>query len=185
MHKIALYGQPGAGKSTFCRLLSTEFTRHDLPTLTLRLGAPLYELQAIIHAVAGRPLLNSVDQDGLLLNSLGSHLRRINPDALTDAFAVRVHEATRRYPGSVVICDDMRAPDVRAVVELGFTLVQITAPNALRAARKDSRGDLSAGQDDHPTEAPVQCVPDYVIRNDSDLNNLRELASGLVKMVIE
>lgn len=155
MARIALYGRPGAGKSTFAGLLAQEVEAAGAGVVRLRLGAPLYELQAVVHAVAGRPLLDGGVQDGLLLNALGEHLRRINPHALTDAFARRVRQAELGRPGAVLLCDDMRAPDVEAVAGLGFVLVEVTAPDPVRRRRKHARGDLSAGDEGHSTEAPV------------------------------
>ncbi|WP_392958117.1 hypothetical protein [Streptomyces sp. LN245] len=65
--------------------------------------------------MAGRPLLDGAAQDDPLLNDLGTHLRRINSDALTGAFAQRVRQAGQNSPSAVLVCDDLRAPDVAAV----------------------------------------------------------------------
>ncbi len=181
---LALYGRPGAGKSTFSRLLAAEFEAAGVATVPVRLAAPLYELQAIIHAMAGRPLLDPHRQDGALLNDLGGHLRRINPAALTGMFAQRVAQAIERHPGSVLVCDDMRCADAPALLGLGFTLVAVQAPESLRRSRKQARGDLSAGRDDHATEAPVECGPHHVVDNDGGLELLRSRAADLVGTVL-
>jgi DNA replication protein len=62
MPKVALYGRPGAGKSTLAGLLAQELARAGADVLTLKLGAPLYELQAVVHAMAGQPLLDGSEQ---------------------------------------------------------------------------------------------------------------------------
>ncbi|MEU1621479.1 ATP-binding protein [Streptomyces sp. NPDC005722] len=184
MGRLALYGRPGAGKSTLTHLLIEQCEEAGLQALVVKLGAPLYELQALIHAMAGQPMLAGGQQDGLLLNDLGAHLRRINPDALTAPFAARVAQATSVMPDVVLVCDDVRAPDVEAVVALGFTLVEVTAPEDLRRARKLARGDFSAGADSHPTEAPLSVTPALRIGNDRTLEHLRARAAHLVHEVL-
>lgn len=52
MPKVALYGRPGAGKSTFAGLLAQELALAGADVLTLKVGAPLYELQAVVYAMA-------------------------------------------------------------------------------------------------------------------------------------
>ncbi|MFG2563064.1 hypothetical protein [Streptomyces sp. NPDC048496] len=182
MRKFALYGSPGAGKSTLGGLLAQQFQGLGTPVTVVKVGAPLYELQAVVYAMAGRPMLAGGRQDGQLLNTLGGHMRRINPGALTDAFASRVAQAEREMPQAVLICDDLRAPDVGAVTALGFDLVQVCAPDELRRARKGGRGDLSPGAEDHPTEAPVTAVPRWRVDNDG---TLQELATCAAKLVLE
>lgn len=179
MRRIALYGKPGAGKSTFAGILTDEFEASGARVVVVKLAAPLYELQAVIHAMAGAPLLDSAAQDGRLLNDLGVHLRRINPDALTDAFSRRVAQAERDWPDAVLLCDDMRALDVEAVTCLGFDLAEVVAPDAARSARKQARADLSAGDEDHPTEAPVAATPRWRVVNDGSLDVLRVLAARI------
>jgi hypothetical protein len=121
---------------------------------------------------------------GSQLNDLGAHLRRINPAALTDMFAQRVAQAFEDHPGSVLVCDDMRGADAPAVLGLGFTLVAVRAPESLRRSHKQARGDLSAGRDDHATEAPVECDPHHVVDNDGSLELLRARAADLVRRVL-
>ncbi|MEV4383271.1 hypothetical protein [Streptosporangium sp. NPDC049644] len=184
MIKVALYGRPGAGKSTFGVSLGQEFMAAGVPVVPLKLAAPLYTLQAVVHVFAGRPLLGPGQQDGLLLNDLAGHLRRINSAALTDPFARRVIQAAEKHPGGVVVCDDMRAPDVEVLVELGFLLVEVWAPERVRQARKQARGDLSPGADDHVTELPPDCVPHHRVINDGGLEQLQGRAAELVREVM-
>ncbi|MFI9772481.1 hypothetical protein ACIHJG_37365 [Streptomyces sp. NPDC052415] len=184
MPRIALYGRPGAGKSTFAALLAQELAHTGAQALTLKVGAPLYELQAVIHAVAGCPLLDGGEQDGRLLNSLGTHLRRINPNALTDVFIQRVRQAEQRRPDAVLVCDDVRAPDVAAVTGLGFVLVEVAADAAVRRERKAARGDLSAGDEHHATEAAVAAVAWRRVENTGSLDSLRKQAAELAAEVL-
>ncbi|PZG09156.1 hypothetical protein [Nonomuraea aridisoli] len=181
MPNIALYGLPGAGKSTFARLLTQQLGTSGVPCALVKIGAPLYELQALIYSVAGRPLLEPTAQDGLLLADLAGHLRRINPTSLTDLFAAKVAAAPS---GSVLVCDDMRAPDVEAVTDLGFRLVEITAPEPLRCRRRQSRGDLSQGDEQHPSEAPVEAQPWLRVHNDGDLDRLWDEAGRVAAQVL-
>jgi cytidine deaminase len=164
-------------------LLAEEAALLGRPVHRLRLAAPLYQLQSLIYTVAGRPLPDVTVQDGLLLNDLATHLRRINPDALTTGFAARVEQATAE-PGAVLLCDDLRAADADAVVALGFSLVHVTAPRELRLARKAGRGDLSPGRDDHPTEAPVRAVSAFTVNNGGGLAELRDRARDVVRQVL-
>ncbi|MEV0754969.1 AAA family ATPase [Streptosporangium sp. NPDC050280] len=177
MHRLALHGLPGAGKSTFARLLTKQLDAAGVTSTIVKVGAPLYELQALIHTVAGRPLLSPAVQDGLLLNDLAGHLRRINPTALTDLFAAKVATAA---PATVMVCDDMRAPDVDALVALGFLLIEVHAPEDTRRARKQARGDLTTGDEEHPSEAPIGRVPYYRVANHGGLAALRAQAAFLI-----
>lgn len=181
--RFALYGRPGAGKSTFAGLLAHEFELAKKRVLHLRLGEPLYELQAIVYAVARRPMVRDSDQDGELLNFLGLHLRHINPDALTAAFAQRVKRAEELHPSAVLLCDDLRAPDVDAVTRLGFRLVEIVAPEQRRLIRKKARADLFAGSERHPTEASIEAVPWRRVDNAGSVDDLRNRATELVREV--
>ncbi|MBH1933285.1 hypothetical protein I5Q34_03100 [Streptomyces sp. AV19] len=184
MPKLALFGRPGAGKTTLSGLLTVELAEAGADARILKVGAPLYELQAVIYAVAGRPLPDGRVQDGQLLNALGLHVRRINPGALTEAFGLRVRQVERDTPRAVVLCDDMRAADVDAVTALGFRLVEVTAPDPVRLERKGGRGDLSAGDDQHSTEAAVDAVPWLRVDNSGSLDDLRAQAARIIREVL-
>ncbi|MFF4716546.1 hypothetical protein ACFY2V_34900 [Streptomyces eurythermus] len=184
MRKIALHGKPGAGKSTLADMLAQECARAGAPVRKLKLGAPLYDVQALVYTLAGRPLVDNTVQDGPLLNALGSAMRRINPDALIEPFAARVQQAEQLCPQVVLICDDMRAPDAEAVISLGFRLVKVTAPDELRLQRKERRGDLAAGDDEHSTEATVAAPEWRRVENTGSLDDLRVQAADLVSEVL-
>jgi dephospho-CoA kinase len=174
--RIALHGIPGSGKSTLARLLVEEFTQSGHSVSLVRLADPLYQLQALVYRTAGRPLPDTTRQDGDLLAALAGHLRRINPDALTADFRARVAQLP---PDSAVVCDDLRAPDVPCLQELGFTLVRVKAQPLLRQARRAARGDLTDG----PDEAPQALSAGAEIDNDRSVEDLRAAARNLVRQM--
>ncbi|MDH6710761.1 hypothetical protein P3T27_007512 [Kitasatospora sp. MAA19] len=178
--RIATYGRPGAGKSTFTGMLAEQFGRRGVPVVRIKLGAPLYDLQSLVYQVAGRPLVSADRQDGQLLNALGSHLRRINPAALTDTFEAKVKAATEENPDAVILCDDARAADVDALDALGFKFIQVWAPDDFRRLRKAQRGDLTPGDENHPTEAEITITPHYRIENAGSVQALLVRAEELV-----
>jgi hypothetical protein len=176
--RIALHGIPGSGKSTLARLLVEEFNQAGSSVSLLRLADPLYQLQALVYRTAGRPLPDTTRQDGDLLAALASHLRRINPDALTADFRARVAQLP---PDSAVVCDDLRAPDVPCLQDLGFTLVRVKAQPLLRQARRTARGDLTDGPEDAFRALPASAEVD----NDGSVADLRAAARGLVRQVAQ
>ncbi|QVJ03515.1 AAA family ATPase (plasmid) [Nocardiopsis eucommiae] len=178
--KIALYGLPGAGKSTLAHLLVEEATSRGWNSSVVKIAEPLYDIQRYVYERAGLPLQDAYQQDGMLLNVLGENLKRINPNALIDDIAQRVADLDLDH---IPICDDMRGDAAPKLANLGFTLVQVTAPDQLRRQRKQKRADLTAGDDKHVTEVPVSRDPDYQIVNDGDLDKLRAQASYLIERV--
>lgn len=180
MPRIALYGRPGAGKSTVAGLLTRLAAQRGSQAITVKLAAPLYEIQQFIYSLAGRPMLLANQQDGLLLNALGSHLRRINPESLTEAFTSRVRQAEKSHPKCTLICDDMRMPDVPAVRSLNFRLVEVVASEELRVQRKAMRADLTQGDDTHWTERAIEIDPDDRIVNNGTLASLEEKVGELL-----
>ncbi|MGW2652097.1 hypothetical protein ACWC1D_00320 [Streptomyces sp. NPDC001478] len=181
--RFALFGKPGAGKSTFAGLLRQECSASGRSLRIVKIAGPLYELQRTVYEAAGVSAPAAGVQDGQLLNALGAHLRRINPTCLTDAFAARVAAVHGEAPDAVVVCDDMRGPDAAALVGMGFRLVEITAPDEVRTARKARRGDLSPGDERHSTERPVEGEPWRRITNSGSLELLREQAARLLAEV--
>ncbi|MBK3587391.1 ATP-binding protein [Streptomyces sp. MBT57] len=180
---IALFGKPGAGKSTCAELLQQECSASGPSMRIVKIADPLYRLQRTVYEAAGVPAPVAGVQDGQLLNTLGAHLRRINPTCLTDAFAARVAAVHSEAPDAVVVCDDMRAPDAAALAGMGFLLVEITAPDEVRTTRKALRGDLSPGDERHCTERPIEVEPWRRITNSGGLEFLRRQAAGLLAEV--
>lgn len=183
--RIAAYGKPGAGKSTFCRIVARTAEGLGLGPTTLSLAAPLYELQAVIYAYAGAPLVESRAQDGKLLNFLGAHLRRINSGALVDNFSARLAKAESNRDCKLVLCDDARAPDVAGLQHLGFQFIEIQAPDALRHARIADRHDLVRGSEDDVTELPFTPGQHLTVDNTTDLDTLERKVQGLLSELLK
>lgn len=184
--RLALFGTSGAGKSTCSRLLEEICVEHGRAFARVRLAEPLYECQALIYAIAGRPLSDRYQQDGTLLNFLGSHLRTINPTVLTDSFTQRVDsliaDDTKRKGPLLVLCDDMRAADASHLRGIGFVFARVEADPELCLHRRRIRGDTSLGSDTHPTERGLDTIQsDYVIPNEGSLRDLRERLNELIR----
>jgi hypothetical protein len=181
--KIALYGELGAGKSTFSELLGQEFAAIGTLVLQVQLAAPLHALQSLIHVLAGRPLPESCEQETALLNDLAGHMRRINPNALTDALARRVAQAAATHPHGVVLCDDAHAPEVERLPDLGFTLIEVWAPDEIRRARTGVLGEFPQPAHNDASNARPLVEPHHRVINDCSLDQLRTQAAELVRKV--
>ncbi|MDT0268655.1 cytidine deaminase [Streptomyces sp. DSM 44915] len=169
--RLALFGLPGAGKSTTGALLRRRLEERGARVAVVRIAAPLYDVQRAFHERAGNPLAEG-RQDGALLNFLGSHFRTAAPGFLLADFEQRCQDAVLAG-AEVLICDDARPVDLDEVAKRGFTLVRINAPAELRRARKSGRGDRTSGDDEHPTEVGVLAVrPHHEIDNAGDLDQL-------------
>lgn len=176
--RIALFGLPGAGKSTIVSLLTPELEAAGFRVSVVKLAQPLYDVQHAFYERLGVELAPG-RQDGALLNFLGSHFRRISPDFLVADFARRC-EIAARSGADVLLCDDARPVDLGPLADWGFRLVRVSAPDALRRARKAQRGDRSAGRDDHPTELGGESVvPDFELVNEGSLADLTQQVVAL------
>ncbi|SCG53999.1 cytidine deaminase [Micromonospora halophytica] len=170
--RVALFGLPGAGKSTGAGLLREALAGMGRNVAVVKTAAPLYDVQEHFYGRAGSALTPG-QQDGALLNFLGAHFRRAVPGFLLSDFAERC--GTALLAGAdTLLCDDARPVDLPGLAEQGFRIVRITAPDALRRVRKSGRGDRIAGQDDHPTEAGGEAVvADFEIDNAGTVDDLR------------
>jgi hypothetical protein len=178
--RLALFGRPGAGKSSTAGFIEAYCRAAPLGFYRLRLAEPLYRCQEFIYSTASRQLEAGV-QDGALLNFLGSHLRRINPNVLLDDFRSRLEGLPAREAG-IVLCDDMRAADAAEMKAMGFCFIHINAPNELRRERRAQRGDATPGDEDHPTERGLDGIrADYEIENDGSREALRARAEEVVR----
>ena len=181
--RVALFGLPGAGKSTSAGLLRRALSETGRDIAVVKLAAPLYDVQDFYHARAGS-ILDEGQQDGALLNFLGSHFRHTSPEFLLTDFAQRC--ATAGLSGAdVVICDDARPADLSGLVDQGFRLVRITAADSLRRERKSGRGDRTAGRDDHPTEQGGEAVvPDFELENSGSIAELEARIAALATSLV-
>jgi cytidine deaminase len=168
---IALFGLPGAGKSTSALILRRLIDESGRKVAVVKIAAPLYDVQRQFYERAAAPLAEG-RQDGTLLNFLGTHFRQMVPGFLLDDFATRC-EFAALAGADAIICDDARPVDLPGLAAHGFTLVRVAAPDALRRSRKAVRDDVTRGQDDHPTEAGVEdAAADLEIVNAGDLSDL-------------
>ncbi|HLZ62480.1 MAG TPA: hypothetical protein VKR06_36500 [Ktedonosporobacter sp.] len=151
-----------------------------MEVVVLKLAEPLYEAQSYIYTLCGRPLAFRYEQDGVLLNFLGTHLRSIFPDVLLQHFRYRYEEFLRRCEtrggtSTVVICDDVRSPDANFLSTLGFTLVRVEAPPEVCRMRRALRGDITPGSDQHESEMGLENIrSDHTLINTGTLEQLRE-----------
>lgn len=177
--RIALFGLPGAGKSTTAGLLREILAESGRGMDVVKIGAPLYDVQQYFHARAGSELAEG-QQDGALLNFLGTHFRRTSPDFLLTDFGERCDRAVLAG-ADVLVCDDARPADFDGVLKQGFRAVRVTAPESERRQRKAVRGDKTAGSDDHPTEqGGASMAVDFEIDNSSDIAALRKRVADVV-----
>ncbi|MFG1645518.1 hypothetical protein ACGFMK_34995 [Amycolatopsis sp. NPDC049252] len=150
--KLALLGLPGAGKSTFVEIASKWSAEHSFTTQTIILASPLYEAQAEIYRICDVPLKEGT-QDGELLNFLGAHMRKVNPDVLQQRFLHRLSQvrspANRR---ALLVCPDARPLDIAYLRRENFRTVLISVSPEKSTRRRIARGDLSLGATQHSTE---------------------------------
>ncbi len=184
--RIALFGPPGAGKSTSNKILSELCKEKSWKHQTIKLAEPLYTAQSTIYEIAGVKLNNFYQQDGELLNFLGYYLRKLNPSVLLDAFSERLNELVTSYEDAsrlIIVCDDMRQPDCEHLRNLGFLLVRIEADDELCKARKVARGDVTLGNKNHATEAGLDSITaDLKISNNGSMKELRtQIANFLIR----
>src|SRR5476649_1519196 len=171
MLKIALTGLPGAGKSTASKLLLQRLSERKINATVIKLAAPLYDIQAAFYKRIEATLLED-QQDGQLLNFLGGHFRKVDPEFLGRDLTWRCSAAILSG-ARALICDDARPLDLQTLHNQGFTIIKIVAPDDLRKARKTARGDKFSGDDNHPTERSLEGADwgaDITINNDDDID---------------
>jgi len=173
-----VFGLSGSGKTTFARSLAEAARERGLTSERVKLAAPLYQLQDVVYAAAGAPPTDG-RQDQILMESLASHLRRINPRALVDNFLLRLAQTN----ADVVINDDLRDPYVDAPVlrDHGFVLIQIVSPADLRTTRLASRGDLSVDPVAASSSHIDALQPAMVVVNDGSPEDLMRQARTVIR----
>jgi cytidine deaminase len=187
IQKLALFGTPGAGKSTSARLLEELCSERRASFYRIRLADPIYQCQAEIYRIAGRPLSEFYVQDGELLNFLGAHLRRINPTVLIESFSSRLDSIMTDLKQTsnghaLIVCDDMRMSESAFMLKEGFSLVRVDAPHEVCRLRRASRGDMTLGSEHHSTEMGLDDVkPNAVIENNSTIESLRQELGALLE----
>jgi hypothetical protein len=182
--KLALFGAPGAGKSTSSRYLVSALSRRGFHCTILKIAEPLYELQRAVYGICERPLRDPYTQDGMLLQALGMHVRRIDSDALLRHFDRRLDEWDAHRNGlCCCICDDVRAPDAAHLRGRGFRFIEVVASDAVRRGRLAKRGDLALGRQDHELEARPSVTADVMIENSGTHQQLERTIDAIVAEV--
>ena len=168
--KLALLGNTGVGKDTFVRIFQKRYAHLSMHLIMLAM--PLYEGQNAIYNICGRDIEEGV-QDGILLNFLGNHMRRINPDVIKESFLRELQRNGQET--DLIICHDARPLDVSFVREAGFYILNITTDPGIALERRKVRGDLSLGSSDHHTEKGLSAeLYDAQIVNNGTLKDFEQ-----------
>jgi hypothetical protein len=156
----------------------------------IKLAEPLYEAQRTVYSLAGKPLPTRYSQDPELLGFLGTYMRKINPNALIEAFTSRLEAEEKKLSdasgSALVICDDMRRPDADYLKASGFVFVRIVAEPSICLARRQSRGDLNIGASLHPIEQGLdELEADFTITNNSTMDHLADDITSLIRSLLD
>ncbi|MFF0491682.1 ATP-binding protein [Nocardia sp. NPDC004068] len=175
--RIALFGPSGAGKSTTGRLIAQRCQVAKVEFHRLSLAEPLYHAQTEIYRLARRPLEDPHVQDAELLAVLGQQMRRINPSALIDDFSDRLQVLLARVRSRsgrhIILCDDMRYHDWKALEQLQFVPVKIFATPEDCADRRRMRGDISSVSGIPWSEQGLDGItPAHTLANTGSLDDL-------------
>lgn len=176
--KCAFYGLPGAGKSTCVQMIIEKAAQLGCWIGCVKFAEPLYQAQAEIYRLAGKPLTEKTKQDGRLLNFLGGHFRVINKNSLTEYFSLIEASHKRQFESQAVskgilLNDDMRATEAAFLKNQNFFLTHIVADETACHTRRRLRGDLTLGSDKDSTEAGIGAiVSDATIINNGSIADL-------------
>jgi cytidine deaminase len=191
LFKCAFYGLPGAGKSTSMQMIIEKARQSGFWIGCIKFAEPLYQAQAEIYRLAGRPLAEKTKQDGRLLNFLGGHFREINRNSLTEYFSLTEALHTRQFENQslskgLLLNDDMRATETVFLKTQGFHLTHIMADPTTCHSRRKLRGDLTLGSDKDSTEAGINTiVPDATIINNGSLADLDDRITEFLNQIIK
>jgi cytidine deaminase len=174
--KIALTGNTGVGKDTFIQNLSKlKFVQNFKE---IKLSSPFYVVQELVYKICGVEKDYFI-QDGELLNFLGSHMRKINPNVLKLYFLEQLKQINPGY--SLVVCSDARPADLDFLREEKFLIIQILSDKKLSLERRILRGDISLSNFDDVTEKKdKELLADYQIVNNGTLN---EYENNIYKLI--
>ncbi|NOR61551.1 MAG: dephospho-CoA kinase [Rhodobacteraceae bacterium] len=160
--RLSFVAPSGSGKSSAVNCLAERLQAIGLTVAVLKLADPLYRLQSIYYDVVGQHL--DVDsQDQILMETIATQLRRIDPEVLANDFQRRLTACA----ADVVLNDDLRDDQIDAVRlrALGFKVVRVATSESVRLARLNSRNDPSIVTDS-PLDRQVSRIPaDFVIPN--------------------
>lgn len=178
--RLGLLGTTGVGKDSCVQIIKNDFP--ELSISLLRLADPLYQAQDAIYKIC-KKLKDFNSQDGELLNFLGSHMRKINPNVLKEAFLNALLSCDPDV--NCIICSDVRAVDVPFVREAGFVIIHINTDPFIALERRKIRGDVSLGKTNHETEKGIcPSLYDHQLSNNESLEefnvNVKKLILGFL-----
>lgn len=175
--KLGLLGTTGVGKDTCVTIIKDHFQEWSFSPL--RLADPLYQAQEAIYKICQKEK-DFYSQDGELLNFLGNHMRKINPNVLKESFLTKVQDCDMH-----ILCPDIRAVDVPFMRQAGFTIIHIEADPRLTHERRQRRGDLSLGETHHATELGITpSLYDHRLVNNGSLEAFRTNIINLMTTLI-
>lgn len=178
--KLGLLGTTGVGKDTCVNMIKNHFP--DLAISLIRLADPLYRAQDAIYTIC-RKAKDFYSQDGELLNFLGLHMRKINPDVLKQSFLAALQSCDPCI--DCIICPDIRAIDVPFVKDAGFIIIHIDADPIITFERRKIRGDISLGKTNHQTERGINSsIYDHQLINNGSLEEFQENVKNLFSHLI-
>lgn len=103
------------------------------------------------------------------------HFRAIKPDFLLSEFEIQCNTAMAAG-ADILICDDARPIDLIHLKEMGFTIIEVFASPEVRLKRKQLRGDITAGDDNHSTELGYESATiDKRIINEGTIEELKKV----------
>lgn len=174
--KLGLLGTTGVGKDTCVSVIRNHFPNHSI--YLVRLADPLYKAQEAIYKIC-RKNKEFYNQDGELLNFLGSHMRKINPDVLKQSFIDNLQICDSNI--DFIICPDVRPADIQFVRDAGFLIIHIYADQNITLERRMLRGDISLGKADHETEKEINpTIYDYRLTNNGSLQEFQKSIEDLI-----
>ncbi|MDI6824665.1 MAG: AAA family ATPase [Bacillota bacterium] len=170
MLRLFLFGRRGSGKSTVARFLA-ECT-----------GAKVYKISEPLYRVA-RDVFGMEDRDRRLLQLLGDKFREVDPDCLLRCLSLALY---RDGPQAAVVEDVRLAREADWLRRMGFQGVLVRAPEPVRLARLEKRGERSdADAEEHVTECGVKGItPDYVLETGGSFKDVRNAVRALVGEIV-
>ena len=118
------------------------------------------------------------------LYQLMNVMREFDPDVwikhLDDTYR---HLADQRSTTGIVVTDVRQPNEYEWCRANGFTIIRVTAPEAVRMARAQLRGDDFTAEDmAHSTESYVDGFDvDYEVENDGTYDDLKAKVNGIIK----
>lgn len=170
--KVALYGAPGAGKTSGAQFLEDRFGYVRSSFAGYHRGG--------VRDIAVRLWGPGADKDRGKLQDLGEKLREVDPDVWIRTL-LRADVVASRYPSVV---DDLRTPrEWDALAEHGFVFVEVRADAELRLARLRASGKLASGNLDRDIEHYLdERRGDHAVYNSGAPDEFREALADIINI---